>query len=400
MQKLTILLFFYSSIACAAQIDFLSAQKLVLEHDVIKNSRHQAMAQEQAAEVAGAWGDPMVSVGAANLPIDKNFRRDVTPMSGIVFGVAQKIPLGARAAKKEDAGRAKAKQLFAQTEFASQRLLANFWNLLINLKRHSSDLNFLKENEMWLKSMVQVSKKLYSNGKVTQQALLDIQIRYNQVKASIAEKVGIIAQLNSNISYLLGEPKIVQVSNVPWSKLEKVKDKEDLQEKSFNAAVQAAELERSAARWARLPDATIGVNYIKRSNIDGNGDFVGLTISMPLPFGTTRSSSESMASEQWLSAKSGLLNYKQQRESTLYSLSQEASALEQQFNLTNKSLSFARTAREVSSKSYRIGGLSYFDLLQAELRLQEIEFKSNELSAKIADNLIQQKLWHSDMVIQ
>ncbi|PIQ53171.1 MAG: hypothetical protein COW01_14610 [Bdellovibrionales bacterium CG12_big_fil_rev_8_21_14_0_65_38_15] len=386
--------------AFAESIDFMQAQKQVLEHDLIKSTQFQAKAMDDAASVAGAWGDPMVSVGAANLPIDDGLRRDKTPMSGIVFGVAQKIPLGSRISKKEDAAKQRAKQFYYQSEFTSQKLLANFWSYLISLKRHSLDLDFLKENEAWLRSMVQVSKKLYSNGKITQQALLDIQIRHQQVQSNIAEKTGVIETINSNIAYILGKDQPVSIKGTPWNKIKSVKIHDDPKEKSFKAAVSAAELEQSSARWARLPDATVGVNYTKRSNIDGRGDFVGINISMPLPFGSTRSGQESIAANEWVAAKSNLKNYEQSKSATLYSLGTEAKSLDQQLALTKKSLSFARTAKEVSSKSYRIGGVSYFDLLQSELRLQEIELRANELEAKLSENYIQQKLWNSDMVIQ
>tara|TARA_R110000868_G_scaffold390856_2_gene660667 strand:+ start:349 stop:1551 length:1203 start_codon:yes stop_codon:yes gene_type:complete len=400
MKILRILPIIALSHAYGASLDFHEAQKRVLGHDLIKSTQFQVKAQEEAAQIAGAWGDPMISVGAMNLPLDHGLKRDVTPMSGITFGVAQKIPLGARASKKEDAGMARAKQLGYQSEFTSQKLLANFWGQLIAARRQSRDLAFLKENESWLKSMVQVSKKLYSNGKISQQALLDIQIRTQQVQSAISEKEALIDQINSNIAYMLGSSERVVVSGTPWEKLKATKPQDDLQQEAFKAAVVAAELEQSAAKWARLPDATIGLNYVKRSNIDGRGDFVGINISMPLPFGDTRSSSEAMAANQWLSAKSNLKNYEQNKTSMLYTLEQEAKALEEQIKLTQKSLSFARTAKEVSSKSYRLGGVSYFDLLQSELRLQEIEFKANELTAKLADNFIQQKLWNSDMVIK
>ncbi len=321
-------------------------------------------------------------------------------MSGIVLGIAQKIPLGARASKKEDAFKQRAKQYHYQTEYNSQKLLANFWSKLIEHKRETEDISFLKENVAWLKSMVQVSKKLYSNGKITQQALLDIQIRLQQVQSSIAQKQGMIDSINAAIAYTVGKEVNVSIKNIPWEKVKSVKTHDDPMKASFKAAVLAAELDQASSKWAMLPDVTVAFSYTKRSNIDGRGDFVGVNFSMPLPFGTTRSSQEAVAANQWVAAKSSLKDYNQTKTTSLYSLTKVASALEQQLALTKKSLSFARTAKEVSSKSYRIGGVSYFDLLQSELRLQEIELKANELEAKLSENYIQQKLWNSDMVIQ
>ncbi len=399
MLKGFFLLFSYSFALQASELSFNEAQKRVLAHELLQASRHRAQALEGRAQVDGAWGDPVLSIGANNLPIDHNFKRDVTPMTGISFGIAQKIPLGARIANKEEASLARAKKAGTDGELLGHQLMARLWINLISIRRMERDLNYLSENERWLESMVKVSKKLYSNGKITQQALLDIQIRHNQVLAQQSEKRSTLKSLRADQAFLLGENKSIDLKTVPWKKLTLVNEDRDLKASSLELGARSAELERSASRWARIPEVTVGLNYIKRENIDGKGDFASLMLSFPMPFGNTRSGSEVQANQDWLVAQNELKSYQREKGSRIESLSSQLESLKEQQELTKRSLSFARTARETSAKSYRLGALSYFDLLQAELRQQELEFKSNELEAKVAQTYLEEKLIHSDVLI-
>lgn len=380
-------------------ITFEQAQKRVLEHDTLSQTNLKAQAMEHKAKVAGAWGDPMLSVSALNLPVDRGLRRDLSPMTGVMFGLSQKIPLGARLSNKEGAGLARARSAHFQSEYEEQRLLAEFWMVLVNLKRHGNDLVFLRENASWLSAMVQVSKRLYANGKISQQALLDIQIRHNQVKSQIKEKEALVEEFKQRQTFLIGEAKILSDESIPWSFLHKQNDRQDLKEQTLDAAVQAASMELKAMRWARLPEMTVGVNYVKRNELDRLGDFVGVSVSIPLPIGTTRSSGQEDAALQWMAAQAQLRSYQKERTTTLATFDENITSLAERLKLIEQSLDFAKTAREVTSKSYRLGALSYFDLLQSELRLQEMQLKLNELKAMQHHLLIQKKLWLGDMLV-
>ncbi len=383
-----------------AEISFEEAQARLKGHELVSSLEHRSQALAQRAEIDGAWGDPMFSIGANNLPIEHQFKRDVTPMSGIVFGVAQKFPLGPRLSQKRAATKKKAERTKVESELLLEQIAARLWINLISTRRTQGDLQYLRENERWIESMVKVSKKLYSNGKISQQALLDIQIRHNQVKSQKSQKVAELSALRAEQSFLLGENDWVQLKSVPWTALRNKPQGEDLKVKSLEYMVQSTELERSAAKWARIPEVTLGLNYIKRENIDSKGDFASIMISFPLAFGSSRGASEASANQEWLAAQSELRSYHQERASKLRALKQKRDSLLEQERLTLSSLRFARTARETSAKSYRLGALSYFDLLQAELRQQELEFQANEFEAKIALNYLEEKLIYSDVLVE
>lgn len=399
MKIISLLILMTPSLLVARELQFNEAQKRVSSHELVQSMQTQAKMIESKADIDGAWGDPVLSVGANNLPVEHNFKRDVTPMSGIAFGVAQKIPLGPKLSQKKEATKLRAKKGRVDSKLLEQRLVSKLWMNLIATRRVGRDLKYLNENEGWLDSMVKVSKKLYSNGKVTQQALLDIQIRHNQVRSELSQKRADLESLLLEQKFLLGGEDTVALGTVPWEFLARVTKTTDLKEESLQFSADSAQLEQSASRWARIPEITVGLNYIKRENIDGKGDFASLMVSFPIPIGDTRSASESVATNQWLSAQSELKSYQREKVSTLGVLASTLKSLKEQQQLAKSSLSFARTARETSAKSYRLGAISYFDLLQAELRQQELEFKVNELEAKIDQNHLEEKLIRSDVLI-
>lgn len=396
---LIIFMLMVSNVANSASVTLKEAQEILRNHDAHKAMVYKSQAIKEKSEATGAWGDPMLMVAANNLPKDKGYKRDVTPMSGIVFGISQKLPLGPRLSLAEDAMLLKSKEMEANADYTLQLLNATLWRSIINERRQRNDLNYLRENQTWLESMVKVSKKLYANGKTTQQSLLDIQIRLNQVKANVLQKKVKLEEVKASQNYLIGEGNVVDMKSVDWNFLKKIKNSTDIKEKSLEMAALSAQNARSAARWSKLPEVTLGVNYTKRSNIDRNGDFVSVSISFPMPFGDTTNANANSANQEWLASQSELKAYKDNRKTTLQTLTIEGESLKEEFELVKQSLSFARTAREVSAKSYKVGSLSYQDLLQAELRLQEMEFKFNEVEAKLAENRLQIKLWNSDLLL-
>ena len=46
----------------------------------------------EEAQLKGSWGDPKFKITAKNFPID-TLKKNQTPMTGIEFGILQKIPL-------------------------------------------------------------------------------------------------------------------------------------------------------------------------------------------------------------------------------------------------------------------------------------------------------------------
>ena len=78
----------------------------------------------------------------------------------------------------------------------------------------------------------------------------------------------------------------------------------DNKELGLKERLKAKELSLSASKLNYVPDLTVSLGYTKRPNIDGNGDFVGASISFPLPFSGEKYSKHGKAvQEKYMAVK-------------------------------------------------------------------------------------------------
>jgi cobalt-zinc-cadmium efflux system outer membrane protein len=76
----------------ASAITFNEAVKALKKHESIEAVSFKSKALSEEAELKGSWGDPKFKIAAKNFPKD-TLEKDQTPMTGIEFGVSQKIAL-------------------------------------------------------------------------------------------------------------------------------------------------------------------------------------------------------------------------------------------------------------------------------------------------------------------
>ena len=133
-----------------------------------------------------------------------------------------------------------------------------------------------------------------------------------------------------------------------------------------------------------VPDLTVGVAYTKRSNIDNKGDFVGASVSFPLPFSGKKYAYNSNAVFQKTVKERAFRNYKLKKRSKLKEIAfKKERYLKELDILKNKTLNFAKSARDITSRSYRLGNTSYVELLNAEINLQNYLLKKTELESTL-----------------
>ena len=133
-----------------------------------------------------------------------------------------------------------------------------------------------------------------------------------------------------------------------------------------------------------VPDITFSIGYTKRSNIDQRGDFLSASISFPLPFSSERHSDLRSVVHERDQAKKNYLSYQKKKASQIQINNNaiEKTKKELQY-LLNKTIIFAKNSREIASKSYRVGKVSYLELLNAEIKFQQLQMKKNKLEAKL-----------------
>lgn len=383
MSKLLIILMLLPMNSYA--LEFSEAISIIGQHSQVESEVFTSKAIKEVGGIKGSWGDPKIKLSAKNFPKD-SLEDDQTPMTGIGLDLSQKISLSTKYGNinRSYESMSKAKLLGARNK--KERLLQELWSISIKEKRLVNEISILKENFSWINKILKVSKRLYANGKASQQALLDIQIRKSELESELSNKVYEKEQLLDNLGYLLGQKaNTFNFKSVPWKVLEeKTTGKlNDFKELSLEENLRAKDYSLTAAKQNFLPDLNVSIGYTKRSNIDNKGDFVSASVSFPLPFSSVKYSGHGKAVNEKYSAERKLKDYKKKKNSNIKILKREISKVSRELEiLRNKTIRFARNSRKITSKSYGLGNTTYIELLQSELKLQKILLKKVLLESR------------------
>ena len=219
MKVIALVLFFSFSLHSKA-MSFVEAINALSEHDSIKEIGHKAKSYEAQASLKGSWGDPKLMVAAKNFPED-SLNRDQTPMTGIEIGISQKISLTTKYSNIKKSFNSLAKASAHDADDRKKRLSSTLWNTLIIQRKVREELKILKENSAWITKILKVSKRLYSTGKSSQQAILEIQIRKSEIETDISNQSYELREVDDQLIYLVGSKKI-DATTIPWSVIDTV----------------------------------------------------------------------------------------------------------------------------------------------------------------------------------
>ncbi|MCB9092384.1 MAG: TolC family protein [Halobacteriovoraceae bacterium] len=360
-------------------ISFDHAVTKIKSHNQIQIKEFESEVISGKAKSMGSWGDPVFKVSARNYPVD-DIRDDVTPMTGLEFSLSQKIAFTNRYGVQKKAYELREQAVRQEKKYKIQYLIARLWELLIEKDRLQNDYKIYKENLDWISKMLSVTKRLYSNGVTSQQSLLEIQVRKSEIDSSIRSVRYDIDAIDEQLAYLVGEK--VKITNIPWALLEKKTYQTDHKEKSLKYMADSSRENYKSSRLNLMPDATVSVGYVKRSDIDNNGDFIGASIAIPLPLSSKRYGEKKAAYNEQSRSEYNLRDYKNEKDSTEKSLNYKIDKFRSELNiLNNQSIKYAENSRTITSKSYGLGEASYIELLQSEIKLQTLKLKSNTLQS-------------------
>lgn len=381
MFKVLLLSFLTSS---AFAMSFNEAVEALSKHSRVQTIQGLSKSTLSTGGTKGSWGDPTFKLAAKNFPKD-SLKNDETPMTGVEFGISQKISMTNKYGNIQEAFNNLSKSYDYEAKDIKRNLTKSLWEILILKRKIKEEKDILNENLLWLSKILKVSKKLYINGKTSQQAILDIEIRKSEIEMELNSREYDLLKIKDGLSYLLGKnTEGISEKSIPWKILNlKSKKINDFKELSLKSKVHAKDLALSAANKDYLPDLTFSLGYTKRSNIDDRGDFISAAISFPLPLSEDKYSRKDSAVHEKYSAMKALENYERVKSRDSSVLSHEIEKVERDLYILNsKTIKFARNSRAITSKSYGLGNSSYVELLQSELKLQRILILKSNLQAK------------------
>ncbi|MDC0980263.1 TolC family protein [Bdellovibrionales bacterium] len=363
----------------------------ISQHEAVGQLESRSKSLESESGVKGSWGDPIFKIAAKNYPKD-SLEDGNSSMTGLELGISKKIAITTRYGNIERAFEKLGHSALMESKSKKRELVKAFWNYLIESRRVKDEIKIFKENLGWMGKTLKISKRLYSNGKISQQALLEIQIRKSELEAGLSNKQFELKEQKDRLGYLLGLNGELDRKTVPWRLLKIKNVEEDYKEASLKSKVEAKNHLLTASQLAYLPDLTLSFGYTKRANIDKQGDFVSASVSFPLPFSGVKYSAHSKAAHEKSKAEKILLNYKRFRESEESRLTHVTQKIKKELKILNtRTLEYAENSRKVTSKSYSLGSSSYIELLQSELKLQKLKLKRALLLAQLFKNQIAYK---------
>ena len=380
---------FFINNAFAKSFDELVAD--IDNHSQIKSVENERRAVFEEGKAKSKWAEPQLKLDATNFP-SRDARLGQSPMTSMGATLSQKIPLNGKYSDINKSYSSLTKNKVYKAKVLRRNITLGLWNHAIDKDKISRSIEVLKENLVWIQSMIKVSSKLYATGKISQQAILDLKIRKSQIESDIVTREIALNKLDRNLDKLLDSPDQelnLELESVKWPKLnsyliESVNS--DPQEQFLKSKVDALRYKQKASYENRVPEINVGLNYKYRDSFDRHGDFIGAFVSIPISTGA-RLYNYNSSSYSYAQAQDDLRAYRNKLSSLKKEIKLEIKSLESELDiLVSQTIKFAKTSRTVTSKSYSVGRADYLELLRSELQLQNLLLKKIDLESQIRSN--------------
>lgn len=349
-------------------------------HPEILSIKQNKMGLSGDSDMLSTWGDPMLSIAGRNLPAE-SFALNETPMTGIEIGISQKFPITSHLQKMEDGSEIMISSSEQDEIFQKRSLLKKYWEVLIKIDIIKKKLVIIQENFQFTQANLASVKNLYGNGKVNQKTIYEIQIRIAELESQNAAMNYEKNSWEYELAYLLNEKqKVSDIAEIPWSVLESIDMTSENLEDPMESKLQYMAAAKNKIHEARvledIPDLNFYVGYVKRSDIDGKGDFISASISMPLSISKKNRGLQKKSMSEALKSETELQRYQLWKETKLLQLNEMIKNLRNQENiLSEKTIVYADNARKIAKKSYEVADLSYQDYLMAEIKVQALKME-------------------------
>ncbi len=243
----------------------------------------QARAEAMSAipSQAGALPDPMLTLGALNLPTD-TFNLDQEPMTQLQIGIEQSLPFPGKLGLKERAAEIDADAAASNVDEARLRLIQNVKQTWWQIYYIDRALDIVSRNQDLLRQFVQIAQTKYKVGEGLQQDVLLAQVELSKLFDSEIRLQGLRQQQVPRLNALLDRATSMPVQLpeqvdedlaglLPESQLftraEKIRPL--LEQKRLE--VEAARTRRDFAKRDTYPDFKLGAAYGFRDGENPDG---------------------------------------------------------------------------------------------------------------------------------
>ncbi|CAN0475817.1 unnamed protein product, partial [Laminaria digitata] len=366
-------------------------------HPSIAAGRLRAEAMQDRSDPAGALMDPVLSFGIQNLPYSP-FSFRATPMTGLRFGLSQRLPWPGKRGLLSEATDLDAKALMAGSAETANRLAASVRGVFYDIHFVDVAVDVINKNLRIIDGFVEVADAKYRVGRGLQQDVLKARVVRGQLEERRTDlqrrRTALAVRLNSlmatktpiEIPSLLAVP----VNSLDFETQEKLQERAEHarpQLRQLNLAVAAAEKRRAHADKAALPDFTVGLGYTfrtvdpARDAIDG-ADFLSLSAAVNLPVWYAQKQGP-LAS----AAAKDVLALHRDREAVRLKISEAVQSILHQIPELLEQMEVYRTSIIPTTRqtldadliAYQVDKVDFLNLLDIEMRLLNFEVDYHRL---------------------
>jgi len=339
---------------------------------------------------AGALPDPMLTLGAVNLPTD-TFDRDQEAMTQMQIGIEQSLPFPGKRGLKERAAEFDAEAAASNVDETRLRLIQNVKQTWWRIYYIDRALDIVARNQDLLRQFVKIAQTKYTVGDGLQQDVLLAQVELSKLFDSEIKLQGLRQQQVPRLNALLDWPVNMPVKlpeqvdeelagMLPESQLftraETVRPL--LEQKRLE--VEAARTRRDFAKRDIYPDFKLGAAYGFRDgdNPDGSSraDFatIRLGISLPLYAGRKQDKAVDQRTSELLQKQNAL-------QDEWGKVQAEISAALADYQRASKQVELFKTGiipqarQSVASmmSGYQVNKVDFLNLVRAQITLYNFE---------------------------
>jgi len=343
----------------------------------------QARAAGERVPQAGALPDPMMSLGAANLPID-GFDLTQTPMTQLQVGVSQRLPFPGKLALRERVARHRAEAALRQVEARRLELRAQVVRAWWSVFATDRALEAVRRSEDLVSRLIEVARTRYRVGQGTQGDVLLAQLERERLAdqrlvlvarrgAQAAELLRLMAEEGETVALPDRAPPLPDPASLRLERLMDMALAHNPQLAAARARVQAAEARVDLAKKDYRPDFTASAAYGWR---DDRTDLYTLRLGVSLPIYTGRKQDPQLAEYRARLAeeKARQADLEDRIRARLQTaLADYRSAHAQVALYHERILPQAQQTVESTLSSYQVGKAGFTNVIRAEVMLDEYD---------------------------
>ncbi len=357
---------------------------------MLQASRFRADAALERVPQAGAWPDPMLSLGLMNRVV-RTFGASA-PMSVNSVQLTQRIPWPGKLGFNEERASRLAEAERFDSEESEEALLARVKSVYYQLAYIDRSITIMEETRGLLRDFLDVSTAMYAVGTALQQDVLRAQVSVAQMTEDIAVMEQNRVAMASRLNALLGRAATEAVGALELPAIgEDLPNADALiaiaaeRRPALQAAaerVQAAEAGFQAARKTMYPDLTVTVGYGHRPDFE---DLTTVMVGFSLPvFAGSRQKPlqrEMQANVSLFEARAlDLYNETYARLSELRATAERSSNLSELY--ATSVLPQAEAAVESALSAYRVGSVDFQTLVQNQMTVNRYAIQQVLLTAE------------------